>query len=259
VSDCELVGSRVATAAGGVTLIREGALPGAANWTHEHADAANTRVSKDQLVKAPLGVLWFGGPSHDGILPRHGHGPQPQVLHGQLLIEGVDMLRCMDIYTGRVLWEAKIPGIGLFYNNLAHQPGANAAGTNFISTPDGIYVVYQKVCLRLDPATGKKVSQFKMPALPGMTADSIWGYVNVCDDYLIGGIAPGYDANLFKPTLDPKLGEDDKPGEAPKTAAEKLLATLSRGSNDNMSSSRHLVVMDRHTGEVLWTVSAQAG
>src|SRR5262249_27246091 len=177
VSDCELVGSRVATAAGGVTLIREGALPGAANWTHEHADAANTRVSKDQLVKAPLGVLWFGGPSHDGILPRHGHGPQPQVLHGQLLIEGVDMLRCMDIYTGRVLWEAKIPGIGLFYNNLAHQPGANAAGTNFISTPDGIYVVYQKVCLRLDPATGKKVSQFKMPALPAMPPDSICAYV----------------------------------------------------------------------------------
>src|SRR5262249_62376848 len=41
-----------------------------------------------------------------------------------------------------------------------------------------------------------------------------------------------------------------------KSAAEKLMATLSRGSNDNMSASRHLVVMDRHTGEVLWTVSA---
>ncbi|MFO0970074.1 MAG: hypothetical protein U0793_31365 [Gemmataceae bacterium] len=47
---------------------RLGPLPGAANWTHEHADAGNTRVSKDTLVKAPLGVLWFGGPA-DGILP----------------------------------------------------------------------------------------------------------------------------------------------------------------------------------------------
>ncbi len=27
---------------------------GSANWTHEHADAANSRVSADQLVKAPL-------------------------------------------------------------------------------------------------------------------------------------------------------------------------------------------------------------
>src|SRR5262249_17406846 len=121
-----------------VLLKREGALPGAANWTHEHADESNTRVSKDQLVKAPLGVLWFGGPSHDAILPRHGHGPQPQVIDGRLIIEGVDLIRAMDIYTGRLLWETRLPGVGAFYNNLAHQPGANAAGTNFTSGPDGI-------------------------------------------------------------------------------------------------------------------------
>ena len=49
-------------------------LPGSADWTHEHADASNTRVSRDQLVKAPLGLLWFGGSSNEAILPRHGHG-----------------------------------------------------------------------------------------------------------------------------------------------------------------------------------------
>src|SRR5581483_9175496 len=32
------------------TVIRSGAPPGAGNWTHEHADAANTRVSKDTRV-----------------------------------------------------------------------------------------------------------------------------------------------------------------------------------------------------------------
>ena len=50
-------------------LARTGPLPGSAAWTHEHADAANTRVSRDRLVKAPLGLLWFGGPAHDGVLP----------------------------------------------------------------------------------------------------------------------------------------------------------------------------------------------
>src|SRR5205807_3870975 len=90
-------------------LSRDGPLPGSANWTHEHADAANTRVSKDTLVKAPLGVLWFGGPSDRGILPRHGHGPQPQVIDGRLIIEGVNMLRAIDIYTGRLLWETELP------------------------------------------------------------------------------------------------------------------------------------------------------
>jgi hypothetical protein len=44
-------------------LSREGALPGSADWTHEYGDPANTLMSRDELVKAPLGVLWFGGPA----------------------------------------------------------------------------------------------------------------------------------------------------------------------------------------------------
>ena len=43
-------------------------------------------------LRAPLGVLWFGGSSHDAILPRHGHGPQPQVVGGRILILGMDLL-----------------------------------------------------------------------------------------------------------------------------------------------------------------------
>ena len=63
-------------------------------------------------MRTPLGLLWFGAPSHDGILPRHGHGPQPQVVGGRLFIEGVDVLRAVDVYTGRLLWEASLPGVG---------------------------------------------------------------------------------------------------------------------------------------------------
>ncbi|MBY0397271.1 MAG: PQQ-like beta-propeller repeat protein, partial [Thermoleophilia bacterium] len=91
---------------------REGALPGAGDWSHQHADAANSRVGADALVKAPLGLLWFGGPGHQGILPRHGHGPVPQVCEGRLVIEGPDLLRSIDIYTGRLLWETTLPGLG---------------------------------------------------------------------------------------------------------------------------------------------------
>ena len=60
-------------------VTRKGALTGAADWSHQYGDAGQSVVSKDQLVKAPLGLLWFGGPSNDKILPRHGHGPSPQV------------------------------------------------------------------------------------------------------------------------------------------------------------------------------------
>ena len=157
-------------------LSREGPLPGAADWTHEHADAANTRVSRDQLVKAPLGLLWFGGPSHDGILPRHGHGPQPQVMDGRLFIEGVDILRAVDIYTGRLLWETKLPGLGKAYDSTFHQPGANAGGSNYVSSPDGIYIAYGDQCVRLDPATGKQTGAFSMPPFRGEKGPPTWDW-----------------------------------------------------------------------------------
>jgi outer membrane protein assembly factor BamB len=218
--------------AGDMTLLsRVGPLLQSADWTHEHADAANTRVSKDKLVKAPLGLLWFGGPTNEAILPRHGHGPQPQVVDGRLFIEGVNILRAIDIYTGRLLWEASLPGIGKLYDNTAHQPGANGSGTNFIATPEGVYVAYDKSCVKLDPVTGQKTGEYKLPASPGETDAPTWGYINVVENYLIGGAEPIYNADLAK----------------------------SRGENDNFSSSQKLVVMDRTSGNVLWTAAAQSG
>jgi outer membrane protein assembly factor BamB len=220
-----LVQAHLREAGDWLLLAREGALPGAANWTHEHADAANTRVSRDKLVKAPLGVLWWGGPSHDGILPRHGHGPQPQVIDGRLIVEGVHMLRALDIYTGRLLWEAELPGVGKVYDNTAHQPGANATGANYVSAADGIYVAYRQVCVRLDPATGKQIGAFKLPALSDDKEALLWGHVNVSGASLVAGAEPA--------------SEDSK--------------------GTGLSSSKHLVVLDRHSGRVLWTATARSG
>jgi outer membrane protein assembly factor BamB len=231
---------------------REGALPGSANWTHEHADASNTRVSKDRIVKAPLGILWFGGPSHENILPRHGHGPQPQVVDGRLFIEGMDMIRALDIYTGRLLWEAKLPGVGRFYNNTAHQPGANSSGGNFVSMPDGIYVAYNNTCVKLDPANGKKLETFLLPELEGKKAPT-WGYINVADDFIVGGAEPILDPKALPPK-EPKASVD---ADQPKSKSLEKVLKLVKGPSDNLSGSKHLVVMNRHDGSVLWKVEAK--
>lgn len=193
--DSELPGLKVKEQTDALLVVREGALPGAGNWTHEHADAANTRVSRDTIVKAPLGLLWFGGSSNQGVLPRHGHGPQPQVIDGRLIIEGVDMLRAVDIYTGRVLWESPFTNLGKVYTpfpptNPPHIPGANATGTNFISTSDGIYVVHEKACIRLDPVTGNRLNEFRLPKAPGAPGTPSWGYINVADNLLVAGSDP---------------------------------------------------------------------
>ncbi len=212
-----------------VRLTRKGPIPGAANWTHEHADSANTRVSKDRVVRAPLGILWFGGTSHEGVLPRHGHGPQPQVVDGRAIVEGVDMMRSIDIYTGRSLWQRELPDVGVFYDFMGHQPGANGTGTNFVSMPDGIYVAYGNRCLRLDPATGETLAEIPIP--DDEEADRIWGYINVSGDFLICGTE----------TLVVDRNSKGKPQS---------------GKNANFSASKKLYVMDRHSGELLWSTEA---
>jgi outer membrane protein assembly factor BamB len=209
--DSEFPNLKVKPQGNAVLLVREGALPGAGNWTHEHADAANTRVSPDEIVKAPLGLLWFGGSSNQGVLPRHGHGPQPQVVDGRLFIEGVDMLRAVDIYTGRVLWESAFPGLGKLYNVLPHSPGANATGTNFISASEAIYVVHDKACVRLDPATGARLGEFRLPKPPGAKATPSWGYINVAGDFLIAGADPlVVDPKIEAMPLQLQLWDSDK-------------------------------------------------
>jgi outer membrane protein assembly factor BamB len=257
-SAAKLPGARIKSETGFWVLARAGALPGSGNWTHEHGDAANTRVSPDQLVKAPLGLLWFGGPSHEGILPRHGHGPQPQVIDGRLIIEGVDLLRAMDIYTGRLLWETRLPGVGTLYDNLAHQAGANATGGNYVCTSDCIYVAYRDCCVRLDPATGARLGDFQLPILQGISDPPLWGSIAVSGDYLIGGAAPLFDPKQIPPPATDN-GNDRDPGEKSKGGSlTKLLKSL-KGFGENYTASRHLVVLDRHTGKVQWQAAARDG
>ena len=227
--DADLMNAEIKRVGRFLLLTRAGALPGSADWTHQYADAANTGVSKDALVKAPLGLLWFGGSSNKDILPRHGHGPSEQVVGGRLFIEGPDIIRALDVYTGRVLWEASLPDVGKAYNNTSHQPGANARGSNYVSVHDGIYVAYGQVCIRLDPATGEKLSEFHLPSVADAEGPPIWGRIGVCDDMLLAAADP--------------IVFDDK----------------TRGYNWNAVASRGLVVMNRYTGEVLWTRDAEHG
>ena len=171
-------------------LTREGALPESDDWTHQYGNAAQTAVSADHHVKAPFGVLWFGGPSHEGILPRHGHGPSPQVAGGRLFIEGPDMLRAVDVYTGRLLWEREMKGFGEYYDTTAHFPGAGEIGSNYVSLPDRVYAVYGDTILELDARNGESLRTFKLPPSVDGGPSPFWGHAVVSGDYLIATSSP---------------------------------------------------------------------
>jgi outer membrane protein assembly factor BamB len=192
-------------------LRREGPLPGSDDWTHQYANAAQTVVSKDSLVKAPLGVLWFGGPSHAGILPRHGHGPSPQVAGGRLFIEGPDLLRAVDVYTGSLLWEKDLPGFGQYYNVTAHFAGAGEIGSNYVSLSDRVYAVYGEEILELDSENGEIVRKFRSET-PGF-----FGHISVSGDYLVATAAP--------------VETDDDKGDRKDQILDSGTSVIAQGSN----------------------------
>ncbi len=185
ISKNALPGAALSRKNGITRLIRKGALPGSADWTHQYADAGQSVVSQDTLIKAPMGLLWFGGASHSGILPRHGHGPSPQVAGGRLVIEGPDLLRSVDVYTGRVCWEREIKGLGSYYNNTAHVPGAGEVGSNYVTLEDAVYAVLHNRILKLNARTGETELEITHP-----DGDANFGFLAVAGDTLITTRSP---------------------------------------------------------------------
>jgi len=243
-----------------VAIRRPGSLPGSADWTHQNADPANSLVSKDTRVRAPLGLLWFGGPSNDEVLPRHGHGPSPQVVAGRLFIEGPNMLRAVDVYTGRVLWEREIGDLGRYHDTVKHWPGAGETGGNYVSLADSVYVVTPETCLRLDSATGRTVREFNLPAQNGKSPR--WGWVAVWENLLVAAVSPlrvdypAYPAYTIKEREQIELAE--QPLKKPEGVRARPLESIEtvRTNEDYSSAGRRLIVMDRHSGEVLWSRDA---
>ena len=96
-------------------------------------------------------------------------------------------------------------------------------GSNYVSTPEGIYVAYKDACLRLDPATGQTLARFALP-LRGKKSAPLWTFLNVAGDYLIAG-----------------SGE------------------VASGKKKIGGASRRLTVLDRKTGAARFAVDAKVG
>jgi len=147
----KLENAEVSRSGGFALLRRAGPLPGSACWTHECADAARSYFSKDDCVRAPLGVLWYGDGPDQGMWQNndYGTGVKPQVVGGRVFALQVRTatLHAYDVYTGRLHWTRKVDPF-----------------TRFASMLDGIYVAGGGACAVLDPATGEPLKTFKVEA-----------------------------------------------------------------------------------------------
>lgn len=160
---------------------RAGALPGAADWTHEYGDPANSLMSQDRLVKAPLGVLWFGGPAAASELffNRHFWAPSLTVNQGRMFFQGPEIFVAADIYTGRLLWKKPLPpGVspgrqGTYFEKVR-------VGYHFLAADDAVYLSDGNQCEKIDPATGKTLATFRWNR-----EDARWGTMRIWEDRLI--------------------------------------------------------------------------
>jgi outer membrane protein assembly factor BamB len=248
----DLYGKQVTEGKDYVVITRSGPLEGSASWTHNYGDIANTVKSDDRIVKAPLGILWFGGNSNMDVLPRHGHGPSEQVIDGKLIIQGINSLTARDVYTGRLLWKKEFEGLKddtwlIYYDesydeenpldtktNQEHLPGANARGTNFIATKEFVYAIESNKCHVIDMNTGTEIHTFTT----GDASTRKLGYIGVYKNFLILG-------NNFTDYPDIPLAEGEKPNP--------------KFDNYDVTASRELIVLDRFTGNKIWSVTANHG
>ena len=168
---------------------------GAANWGHESAGPGNTWMSRDSAVKAPLGVLWFGGPAEDKELYRSRHSDPctARVVNGRLFIYGNGTISAADIYTGRMLWKRRVPDRIPFQNRRSYEApgpfpgpiGVTSPTAWYVACPEALYVSYGQACEVWDPATGETLQSFTLESADKRKL--FWGDLRLWEDMLIAG------------------------------------------------------------------------
>jgi len=160
--------------------VTRGKLEGAGSWTQQFANPQNTACSDDQLVKSPLGVLWFGDPGPKRIVDRHAKAASPVSMDGRLFIQGDEIIMAYDAYNGTLLWEREIPG--------AVRVRADRDCGNLALAEDGLYMAAYDKCYLLDPESGETVRVYELP--PTVDGSSRrWGYISLTDNILYGSRA----------------------------------------------------------------------
>jgi outer membrane protein assembly factor BamB len=243
--------------------IRRDKLAGAGSWTHQYGNPEKTANSNDQLVKTPLGVIWFGNPGPDRMVERHARAAAPLSLDGQLFVQGENVVMAYDAYNGTLQWKREIPG--------AVRVRVDVDGSNFAVTEKGLYVAARDQAFRLDRATGKTLKTYTVPAVENGSPRR-WGFLASVGDTLFGTTAlplqEEYGARWQNVSDDPienlkAYGQFFTSGgnwrymqQWPDWGRED---TWKGGLTNKMITSESVFALDVETGESRWVYSGIIG
>ena len=222
-------GTLVTGKLGAMKVDERGALEGAGQWTHQYADPANSVNSGDELIRGPLGMLWFSD-LEQPMTQRHGRGPAPLFNKGVLYSEGLDGLIAVDAYNGHQLWKYDIPNILTAFDG-DHLMGTSGTGSNYCVSDNSVFVRRKDHCLRIDAKTGELIAKFDAPSAKG-GGNSIWGYLAHEDGVLFGTLSDP----THVPTYRYRKGGD---------------------MNQQLTESKSLFALDTDTGKLRWRYDAK--
>lgn len=186
-SSAEIEGAKISAEDGIWLDVERGPLPGAGSWTHQYAEPGNSTCSDDDLVRGPLGLLWFGNPGPQQMADRHRRAAAPLSINGRLFVLGEgeanriglgeNSIMAYDAYNGVKLWERKVRGA--LRVSVTHDSGNSAVND------DSLFVAVGDSVLQLDAATGETKQTFTVPPAEDGSPRK-WGYVAVVGNVLYG-------------------------------------------------------------------------
>lgn len=158
-----------------------GALPNAGEWTHQYAEPGNSACSGDQIVQAPVRVLWYGRPGPRLIVNRHSRPMAPLFKNGRVFIPANDRIIALDAYNGSRLWDLGVPG--------SRRMGAFKGSAPMVAAEDCVYIAQGRQSVVVDMVTGLPVHALETPSLPGEEPLD-WGYTACVGDRIVGSAHP---------------------------------------------------------------------
>lgn len=183
--DAKLDWAEVRRAGDFLLLRRVGALTGAGSWSHQRGNAGNTFSTRDELVRGPLGVLWFGGAAADPQVcyptEKGGRGIAAQIVGGRILYERPGTISATDVYTGRLLWQWTPLDQEPWYvkptddsSSYMRKWGQPTLRGRMASTEDAVYIVSGRHFYAVDAATGKPLAGFEFAEQDQWDSPKIW-------------------------------------------------------------------------------------
>jgi len=258
-------------------LHRRPSLPGAGDWSHQYANAANTASSNDAYPGVGVRPQWFGEPGPRPMVDRGTRAPAPVSANGRLFVQADRRLFGLDAYNGTILWTVEIPDL--------RRANVPRDSSNMVVNGDTLYCAVRDSVWAIDGQTGELLSAFAASDMDGYDwgylatdGNQVFGTAVVQGGLYIGADGEWYDKSGFESekvvgdelfAIDKSTGERDWTYRGGKvinssisigdgrvyfveSRAEDAVASDKGRLADAANEDRYLVALDVRTGETVW-------